>query len=104
MSTKKRKWLDEYVQYGFTCIKERDGIQHPQCMICNAKLSKSSLTPGKLKEHFLKLDGDGKYKHTLLAEFKLTCSRLYTHIQTDLHSIVRSCVPDRKAWQTTHHW
>ena len=23
MSSKKRKWLDEYAQYGFTCIKEQ---------------------------------------------------------------------------------
>ena len=23
MSSKKRKWLDEYIQYGFTCIKEQ---------------------------------------------------------------------------------
>jgi len=71
MSTKKRKWLDEYVQYGFTCIKERDRIQRPQCMICPAKLNNSSLTPAKLKEHFLKLHGDGKYKDTTLAEFKV---------------------------------
>ena len=71
MSSKIRKWLDEYVQYGFTCIKERDGIQHPQCMICNAKLSHSSLASAKLKEHFPKLHGDGKYKDIMLTEFKV---------------------------------
>ena len=36
MSSKKRKWSDEYVQHGFTCITDRDGSQRPVCMICNA--------------------------------------------------------------------
>ncbi|XP_045113670.1 protein ZBED8-like [Portunus trituberculatus] len=75
MSSKKRKSSDEYVQYGFTCITERDGSQRPQCMICNAKLSNSSLAPAKLREHFLKLHGDGKYMNTTLAEFKVKRAR-----------------------------
>uniref|UniRef100_A0A0K2UTE4 Protein ZBED8like [Haplochromis burtoni] n=1 Tax=Lepeophtheirus salmonis TaxID=72036 RepID=A0A0K2UTE4_LEPSM len=56
----KKKWFDEYAKYGFTCIKERDGSQRPQYIICTAKLSNSSLVPAKLKEHSLKLYGDGK--------------------------------------------
>ncbi|XP_073501335.1 protein FAM200C-like [Phyllobates terribilis] len=75
MSSKKRKWSDEYVQHGFTCITERDGSQRPICMICNAKLSNSSLAPAKLKEHFLKLHGDGEYRNTTLAEFKVKKDR-----------------------------
>uniref|UniRef100_A0AAQ4RQI6 DUF4371 domain-containing protein n=1 Tax=Gasterosteus aculeatus aculeatus TaxID=481459 RepID=A0AAQ4RQI6_GASAC len=75
MSSKKRKWSDEYVQYGFTCITECDGSQRPNCMICNAKLSNSSLAPAKLREHFLKLHGDGQYKNTTLAEFKVKRDR-----------------------------
>lgn len=75
MSKKIRKWSDQYVQYGFTCITERDGSEHPQCMICNAKLSNSSLAPAKLKEHFLQLHGDGKYKNTTLTEFKAKRAR-----------------------------
>ncbi|XP_075696915.1 protein FAM200C-like [Rhinoderma darwinii] len=75
MSSKKRKWSDEYVQYGFTCITERDGSQRPNCMICNARLSNSSLAPAKLREHFLKLHGDGQYKNTTLAEFKVKRAR-----------------------------
>ncbi|XP_073525434.1 protein FAM200C-like [Phyllobates terribilis] len=75
MSSKKRKWSDEYVQHIFTCITERDGSQRPICMICNAKLSNSSLAPAKLKEHFLKLHGDGEYKNTTIAEFKVKIAR-----------------------------
>ncbi|XP_067122548.1 protein FAM200C-like [Centruroides vittatus] len=73
MSSKKRKWSDEYVQYGFTCITERDGSQHPCCMICNAKLSNSSLAPAKLRKHFFHLHGN--YKNTTLAEFKVKRAR-----------------------------
>lgn len=36
-------------------VTEHDGSQRPVCVICNAKLSNSSLEPAKLKEHFLKL-------------------------------------------------
>uniref|UniRef100_G3NTB1 Uncharacterized protein n=1 Tax=Gasterosteus aculeatus TaxID=69293 RepID=G3NTB1_GASAC len=68
MSSKKRKWSDEYVQYGFTCITERNGSQRPNCMICNAKLSNSGLAPAKLH-------GDGQYKNTMLAEFKVKRAR-----------------------------
>ena len=75
MSSKKRKWSDEYVQYGFPCITERDGSQRSQCMICNAKLSNSSLAPAKLRERILKLHGDGKYNNITLAEFKVKSAR-----------------------------
>ena len=75
MSSKKKKWSNEYVQYGFTYKKESDGIQRHQCMICNAKLSNSSLAPAKLKEHVLTQHRDGKYKDTTLAEFKVKGAR-----------------------------
>ncbi|KAF2351334.1 hypothetical protein FHG87_017909 [Trinorchestia longiramus] len=44
-------------------------------MIYNAKLINSSLAPAKLREHFLKLRRDGKYKNTTLAEFKVKRAR-----------------------------
>ena len=53
-----------------TYITEPDGSQRPQCTICDAKLSNSSMAAAKLKEHFLKMRGDGKYKNTTLAELK----------------------------------
>ena len=45
-----RKWSDEYVRYVFTYITEPDGRQRPQCTICDAKLSNSSLAVF-LREH-----------------------------------------------------
>ena len=70
MPAKKRKWSENYAQYGFTCATKSDGTQCPQCMLCNIKLSNSSLAPAKLREHFTKVYGTGKYKETTLTQFK----------------------------------
>ena len=73
MSNRKTKWSDGYVQYGFTCIKKRDGTPCPQCIICSIKLRNSSLVPTKLKEHCA-THKDGN-KNTTLAEFKVKRAR-----------------------------
>ena len=39
-------------------------------MLCNVKLSNFSLVPVKLREHFTKVYGTGKYKDTTLTQFK----------------------------------
>ena len=70
MSTKKGKWSENYVQYGFSYATKIDGTQYPQCMLCNVKLSNSSLAPAKLREHFTKVHGTGKYKDNTLNQFK----------------------------------
>ena len=75
MSSKKRTWSEDYVRYGFTCLTERDGSQRPQCMICNVKLSNSSLAPSKLREHFTKVHGEQRYRDATLNEFKLKRAR-----------------------------
>lgn len=69
VSSKNRKWTDECVQHGFTWITGRDGSLRPGC---RAKLSNSSQRVAELKEHVLKLHGDGEYKNT----------RLYVQIKT----------------------
>ena len=45
-------------------------LKCPQCMLCNVKLSNSSLAPAKLREHFTKVQGTGKYKDATLTQFK----------------------------------
>ena len=76
MPAKKRKWSENYAQYGFTCATKNDGTQYPQCMFCNVKLSNSRLVPAKLREHFTKVHGTGKYKDTTLTQFKQKRERL----------------------------
>ncbi|XP_076373030.1 protein FAM200C-like [Tachypleus tridentatus] len=50
--SKKRKWNDKYVKFGFTCTTEKDGTQHPQCILCSTLFSNANLKPSKLDEHF----------------------------------------------------
>ncbi|CAH1971315.1 unnamed protein product [Acanthoscelides obtectus] len=50
MSTKKRKFTEDYVKFGFTCI-EKDELQLPQCVICMKVLSNYSMKPNRLERH-----------------------------------------------------
>ena len=79
MSSKKRKWSENYGQYGFTCVTESDGTQRPQCMLCNNKLSCSSLAPAKLRKHFAKIHGTRKYAGTTHDQFKQKRARFDAH-------------------------
>ena len=47
-SGKKRKYNDEFIQFGFVCAA--DG-ETPLCLNCNKTLQKSSMVPSKLKRH-----------------------------------------------------
>ena len=49
-SGKKRKYNDNYIQYGFTTILEK-GCEHPQCVVCFKVLSEHSMKPSLLKRH-----------------------------------------------------
>jgi len=31
-----RQWNEDYVRYGLTCMIEKDGMQRPQCILCNS--------------------------------------------------------------------
>ncbi|KAJ8728586.1 hypothetical protein PYW07_006282 [Mythimna separata] len=49
--SKKRKYNDTYVNFGFTFMTERDGTQKPQCFLCDKVLANRSMKPAKLSEH-----------------------------------------------------
>ena len=49
-------------------------------MLCNVKLSNSSLAPAKLREHFTKVHSTGKYKDTTLNQFKQKRARFDTNV------------------------
>ena len=51
MATKKRKYNEEYISYGFSITLDRDDIEKPQCFRCRKALANSSMKPVKLKEH-----------------------------------------------------
>lgn len=48
---KKRKYCEDFLQYGFSSIIMA-GIEKPQCVICCEVLSAESMKPNKLKRHF----------------------------------------------------
>lgn len=50
-NVKKRKYSEEFLQYGFTSIITA-GIEKPQCVICCEVLSAESMKPNKLRCHF----------------------------------------------------
>ncbi len=50
--TKKRKYSEEYISYGFTSILA-DGIEKPQCVLCFKVLGNGFMRPSKLKHHLL---------------------------------------------------
>ena len=46
----KRKFKDEYIEYGFSALKS-DGEKLPFCLLCNKALLIEALVPSKLKRH-----------------------------------------------------
>lgn len=43
--SKKKKYNNSYMSFGFTYITERDGTQKPQCLICGKILANGSMKP-----------------------------------------------------------
>jgi len=50
--SKKHKWNEDYVRYGFTCMTEKDRTQRPQRILCNEVFVNANPKPSKLNEHF----------------------------------------------------
>ncbi len=48
--TKKQKYSEEYINYGFTSILA-NGINKAQCVLCFIVLGNNSMRPSKLKHH-----------------------------------------------------
>lgn len=55
-----RKYDDSYLEFGFICVGTSE-LPLPKCIVCNAKLSNSSMKPAFLKRHL-------EAKHPELAE------------------------------------
>ena len=47
---KKRKFLDDYIKFVFTCLIIK-GVEKPQYVICSSVLSTASMKPFQLKCH-----------------------------------------------------
>lgn len=51
-STKKRKYNDDYIKYGFVST-QKNGIDHPQCVVCYEVLSNDAMRPSRLERHLV---------------------------------------------------
>ena len=49
--SKKRKYSEDYVAFGFTYVTDSDGSERSQCFLCGKVLANASLKPAKLREH-----------------------------------------------------
>ncbi|XP_066958823.1 zinc finger BED domain-containing protein 5-like [Macrobrachium rosenbergii] len=50
MSAKKRKYLEEYIRFGFVSFHKGD-TEVPQCVICFKTLSNDGMLPSRLERH-----------------------------------------------------
>ena len=50
MATKKRKYVDDYIEFGFVSLLKGD-TEVPQCVICYKTLSNDAMHPSRLKRH-----------------------------------------------------
>ena len=48
---KVRKWKEEYSKFSFT-VTTVDGVEKPQCILCDVVFCNANLKPSKLSEHF----------------------------------------------------
>ena len=49
--SKKMKYSEDYVAFGFIFVTDSDSSERPQCFLCDKVLANASLKPAKLKEH-----------------------------------------------------
>uniref|UniRef100_UPI00358EA82C protein FAM200C-like n=1 Tax=Myxine glutinosa TaxID=7769 RepID=UPI00358EA82C len=73
--SKRRKWNDDYVRFGFTCITGNDGLQKPQCTLCSVVFSNSNLKPSKLQEHFKNKPGGAEVEGHHVGSLKIKRTR-----------------------------
>ena len=66
--SKKRKWSEDYVKHGFTCLTETEGTERLQCILCSKALSNANRQ--ELKEHFANRHGSAKSGNDLNTYFE----------------------------------
>uniref|UniRef100_A0A8C3HDY0 Uncharacterized protein n=1 Tax=Chrysemys picta bellii TaxID=8478 RepID=A0A8C3HDY0_CHRPI len=85
--TKKRKYDDDYIKYGFTCIGDQE-CPKPLCVICGDVLANSSLKPSLLRRHLetrhpAQLDKPVDFFKQKLAEKKSDITSFISKASTD---------------------
>ena len=71
MSQKKRKYQDNYLDFGFTYLIQ-DGLQIPQCVLCIKAFSNSTMKRAPLKQHLANAHPSMMSKNRSFFELKLS--------------------------------
>ena len=71
MSQKKRKYQDNYLDFGFTYLIE-DDLQIPQCVVCIKTFSNSTMKPASVKQHLANAHPSMMSKNRSFFESKLS--------------------------------
>ena len=71
MSQKKRKYQNNYLDFGFTYLIE-DDLQIPQCAVCMKTFSNSTMKPASLKQHLANAHSSMMSKNRSFFESKLS--------------------------------
>ena len=88
MPGKKRKYLDEYIKFGFVSMQKGD-IEVPQCVICYKTLSNDGMRPNRLERHLKSL-------HPALA------NKPKKFFETKSHSLKKAKLDSTGAFQQQH--
>ena len=65
--TRKRKYKEDFLQYGFTSVTENDCTK-PVCLICEKQFTAENMKPNKLSRHLEKVHVN--YNNKSKAHFK----------------------------------
>ena len=83
MSQKKRKYQDNYLDFGFTYLIE-DDLQIPQCDVCMKTFSNSTMKPASLKQHLANAHPSMMSKNRSYFESKLSSLKRQKLDQTEM--------------------
>ncbi len=64
VKAKTRKYEKSYIAFGFTCMLKQ-GVERPQCVLCQEILSNECMKPSKLKRHLQQKHPNEKGKLTI---------------------------------------
>ena len=83
MSQEKRKYQDNYLDFGFTCLIE-DDLQIPQRVVCMKTFSNSTMKPAPLKQHLANAHPSMISKNRSFFESKLSNLKRQKLDQTEM--------------------
>ena len=89
--TKRRYYQDSYVEFGFTFMLDRDGIQKPQCVLCSKVFSNGCMKSSKLREHLQNIH-PGNVDETRTS-FETKRARFEESGTLDVHGFVKEKKP-----------